>query len=267
MLVIMPSAEHPRPECVQKLEHEQALRADLDPTWAVRPLALVQHQGRTCLVLEDPGGELLARTLHNQPLDLRRSLRFGIALCAALGASHRRGIIHKDLTPAHVVIDETTGQIWLTGFRIASRLRRERQTVESPQVIGTLPYMAPEQTGWLNRSIDSRSDLYALGVMLYEMITGTLPFSATDPLEWVHCHVARRPIPPAERVTGIPPVVSAIIMRLLAKSAEERYQTAAGIERDLQRCLAQWEAGKRIDDFTLGESGRPGSVPAGPERP
>ena len=152
------------------------------------------------------------------------------------------------------MIDETTGQIWLTGFRIASRLRRERQTAESPEVIaGTLPYMAPEQTGWLNRSIDSRSDLYALGVMLYEMTTGTLPFSATDPLEWVHCHVARQPIPPAERVTGIPPVVSAIIMRLLAKSAEQRYQTAAGIERDLQRCLAQWEAGRRIDDFTLGE--------------
>jgi PAS domain S-box-containing protein len=254
VLVIMPSAEHPRPECVQMLEHEHALGADLDGVSVVRPLALVQHQGRTCLVLEDPGGELLERTLHNQRLEFGRCLRLGKTLCAALGALHRRGIIHKDLTPAHVMIDETTGQIWLTGFRIASRLRRERQTDESPKMIaGTLPYMAPEQTGWLNRSIDSRSDLYALGVMLYEMTTGTLPFSATDPLEWVHCHLARQPIPPAERVSGIPPVVSAIIMRLLAKSAEERYQTAAGIERDLQRCLAQWEAGRRIDDFTLGE--------------
>ena len=132
---------------------------------------------------------------------LARWLRLGVALCAALGASHRRGIIHRDVTPAHVMIDETTGYVRLTGFRIASRRRREPPPSESPEVIaGTLPYMAPEQTGRLNRSVDSRSDLYALGVLLYEMSTGTLPFSATDPLEWVHCHLARQPIPPAERV-------------------------------------------------------------------
>jgi PAS domain S-box-containing protein len=254
VLLVMPSDEHPRPECVQMLEHEYALRADLEPSWATQPLALVLHQGRTCLVLQDPGGELLAGTLRGQPLALGRLLRLGVALCAALGALHRRGIIHKDLTPAHVMIDEQTDRLWLTGFRIASRLRRERQTVASLQVIaGTLPYMAPEQTGWLNRSIDSRTDLYALGVMLYEMSTGTRPFSATDPMEWVHSHLARQPIPPAERVTSIPPAVSAIIMRLLAKSAQQRYQTAVGVERDLRRCLAQWEAERRIDAFSLGE--------------
>ena len=254
ILVIMLRGEHPRFEHLRMLEHEHALRFELDPRWAVRPLALVQHQGRTCLALDDPGGELLARRLRAQPMELGLFLRLGVGLAAALGALHRRGIMHKDLTPDHVMIDEATGRVWLTGFRIASRLRRERQTVDSPEVIaGTLPYMAPEQTGWLNRLIDSRTDLYALGVMLYEMSTGTLPFSATDPMEWVHCHLARQPIPPAERVTGILPVVSAIIMRLLAKSAEQRYQTAAGVERDLQRCLTQWEAGRRIEDFSLGE--------------
>ena len=258
VLVVMPRTEHPRPECVQMLEHEYALRADLDPTWAVRPLALLQHQGRPCLVLDDPGGELLAQRLGTPPMDVGLCLRLGVGLAAALGALHRRGIIHKDLTPGHVMIDVATGQVWLTGFRIASRLRRERQTPEPPEVIaGTLPYMAPEQTGRMNRSIDSRSDLYSFGVILYEMVTGTLPFTASDPMEWVHCHTARQPVPPAERARDVPPAVAGIIMRLLAKTAEHRYQTAAGVERDLRRCLTQWEAEHRIDEFRLGEHETP----------
>ncbi len=151
-----------------------------------------------------------------------------------------------------------TCQVWLTGFGIASCLHRERQVAEPPEVIaGTLAYMAPEQTGRMNRSIDSRSDLYALGVTLYEMLTGSLPFTASDPMAWVHCHIARRPTPPAERMRTIPPVVSAIIMKLLAKTVEERYQTAAGLERDLQRCLAEWESRGRIDAFPLGAHDMP----------
>ena len=191
-------------------------------------------------------------------MDVGLYLRLGVGLAAALGALHRRGLIHKDLTPGHVMIDVATGQVWLTGFRIASRLRRERQTPEPPEVIaGTLPYMAPEQTGRMNRSIDSRSDLYSFGVILYEMVTGTLPFTASDPMGWVHCHTARQPVPPAERAEDVPPAVSAIIMRLLAKTAEQRYQTAAGVERDLRRCLTQWEAEHRIDEFRLGEHETP----------
>jgi serine/threonine protein kinase len=109
----------------------------------------------------------------------------------------------------------------------------------------------------MNRSIDSRSDLYALGVTLYEMLTGSLPFTASDPMEWVHCHIARQPIPPGERVKNIPAAVSAIIKKLLAKTAEDRYQTAAGAESDLRRCLGQWEAQRRIDEFALGEHDTP----------
>ena len=112
--------------------------------------------------------------------------------------------------------------------------------------------MAPEQTGRMNRSIDSRSDLYSLGITCYEMLTGTLPFSAADAMEWIHCHIARQPVPPNERVTGVPAHLSAIVMKLLAKGAEERYQTAAGLEADLQRCLNEWEARRRIDAFPLG---------------
>src|SRR4029077_14885985 len=133
-----------------------------------------------------------------------------------------------------------------------------RQSPEPPEfVAGSLAYMAPEQTGRMNRSIDSRSDLYAMGVTLYEMLTGSLPFTATDPMEWVHCHIARQPVPPGERLKGIPGPVSEIIMKLLAKTAEDRYQTAAGLERDLRRCLAQWEADRRIDAFPLGQEDRP----------
>ncbi|HEY8017672.1 MAG TPA: AAA family ATPase, partial [Dongiaceae bacterium] len=162
------------------------------------------------------------------------------------------GLIHKDVKPANLLVD-AAGNVRLTGFGIASRLPRERQAPAPLEVIaGTFAYMAPEQTGRMNRSIDARSDLYSLGVTLYEMATGTLPFTAADPMEWVHCHIARQPMPPDERVGGIPAPVAGIIMKLLAKTGEDRYQTAAGLEADLRRCLSAWESRAVIDPFPLG---------------
>ena len=191
-------------------------------------------------------------------MDVGEVLRVGAGVAAALRQLHGRGLIHKDIKPANVMTDWSTGQVWLRGFGIASRLPRERRLPEPPEVIaGTLAYMAPEQTGWMNRSIDARSDLYALGVVLYELLTGSLPFTASDPMAWVHGHIAQRPVPPAERRQGLPEVVSAIVMKLLAKTAEDRYQTAAGVEHDLRRCLAQWEADGRIDAFPLAEHDTP----------
>ena len=153
-----------------------------------------------------------------------------------IGRVHAQGLIHKDLKPANILVDAAAGGVRLTGFGIASRLPRERQAPGPPEVIaGTLAYMAPEQTGRMNRSVDSRSDLYACGVTLYEMLTGVLPFSAADPMEWIHCHIARQPMPPSERLNGVPGPLSAIVMKLLAKSAEDRYQTAAGLEADLRQ--------------------------------
>ena len=179
-----------------------------------------------------------------------RFLRLAINLATALGRVHQRGLIHKDFKPENVLIDDA-GRVWLTGFGIASRLPRERQAPAPPEVVaGTLAYMSPEQTGRMNRSIDTRSDLYSLGVTFYQMLTGVLPFDAADPLEWVHSHIARQPVPPADR-RAVPEPLSAIVMKLLAKNAEERYQTAAGLEADLRRCLSDWESHGHIDKFPL----------------
>ena len=257
VLAVLPAAEHPTPATLDRLAREYELKDELDGAWAVRPLELVRERGRTMLVLEDTGSEPLHRLL-GLPMEVRSFLRLAIAIAAALTQVHRRGLVHKDIKPANILVNRTTGEVKLTGFGIASRLPRERQAPAPPESIaGTLAYMAPEQTGRMNRSIDARSDLYALGVTLYQMLTGSLPFTAADPMEWVHCHIARKPVPPRERLETVPAAISAIILKLLAKTAEERYQTAAGLERDLRRCLAAWEAQRRIDDFPLGEDDTP----------
>jgi PAS domain S-box-containing protein len=250
--ILLVATEESSFDCVERLEHEYALKGELDAEWAARPVTLAHYNDRLTLVLEDPGGAPLDRLL-GRPLDVSHFLRIAIPLAKALRRVHERGLIHKDIKPATILADAANGGVWLTGFGIASRLPRERQAPSPPEMIaGTLAYMAPEQTGRMNRSVDSRSDLYALGVTFYEMLTATLPFTAADPMEWVHCHIARQPVPPDERVTGIPAPLSAIVMKLLAKTAEERYQTAAGVEADLRRCLAEWEAIGRIGPFPPG---------------
>src|SRR5437016_4981166 len=257
VFALTPASERPPLESLRRMEHEYSLRTDLDSGWSVSPIALVPYKERTLLVLTDPGGEPLDRML-GRPMELTQFLPLAIGLTTALGQVHGRGLIHKDIKPANVLVNHATGQVWLMGFGIASRLPRERQAPEPPEFIaGTLPYMAPEQTGRMNRSIDTRSDLYAFGVTLYEMLTGSLPFTGSDPMELVHCHIARQPIPPCERLKSIPGPVSAIIMKLLAKTAEERYQTASGAASDLRRCLAEWETQHRIDEFPLGEQDTP----------
>src|SRR4029077_16796387 len=184
------------------------------------------------------------------PMEIAGFLRLAIGIVAALGHVHSRRLVHKDVKPANILVNTSCERALLMGLGIASRVPRERQSLQPPELVaGSLAYMAPEQTGRMNRSIDSRSDFYALGVTLYEMLTGSLPFAATDPMEWVHCHIARQPVPPSQRVEGVPSAISAIVMKLLAKTAEERYQTAIGVEYDLRRCL---DAVGIIAPFPLG---------------
>ena len=239
---ILSEAEHPTLESVNRLTHEFELREHLASTWALRPLEFVRDRGQAMLVVDYTGGEPLDRLIR-EPMEIGRFLRFAVALSAAVRQLHGRGLIHKDIKPANVLADPETGHVWLTGFGIASRLPRERQSPDPPEFIaGTLAYMAPEQTGRVNRSIDSRSDLYSLGVTFVRNADRAVFRSRPPmPMEWVHCHIARQPAAPSERQRSVPAAVSAITMKLLSKTAEERYQTAAGVESDLRRCLSEWE--------------------------
>jgi PAS domain S-box-containing protein len=255
VLLLGTDGERAAPTSLRKLEHEFSLAGLLDPRWALQPLSLPQRDGRATLVLDDPGGGPLDPHA-GRPMEAAPFLRLALAIAEAMGQMHAAGIVHKDIKPANIWIDRHGG-VRFTGFGIATRMPRERQLPGAPETIaGTLAYMAPEQTGRMNRSIDARSDLYALGVTFYQLLTGTLPFQATDPLEWIHCHIAREPVPPAARA-AVPPGLSDVVMKLLAKTAEARYQTAAGLASDLRQCEKQLQVLGRIEHFPLGS----GDVP------
>jgi PAS domain S-box-containing protein len=253
VLAVLSDADPPTPASLERLAHEHELRDELDPAWAVRPLALEQAGGRTTLLFEDPGGEPL-EALIGAPMQVDHFLRLAVGITSALGKAHQRGLVHKDVKPSNILVNLATGEVRLTGFGIASRLPRERPAADAIEFVsGSLAYMAPEQTGRMNRSVDTRSDLYAVGVVLYEMLTGALPFNASDPMEWVHCHIARAPTPPWQRVPQAPAAISAIILKCLAKTAEDRYQTAGGLLADLKLCQDEWEShGSIAPSFTLG---------------
>jgi serine/threonine protein kinase len=187
VLVLAPVSTLPTEETLRKLEHQYSLKDQLDSAWAVRPIALSNQPGQITLVLEDPGGETLDRFLPG-PMEMTRFLRFAVGIANALRGLQEKGLVHKDVKPPNFLVNPATSQARLMGLGIASCLPRERQAPAPPEFIaGTLSYMAPEQTGRMNRSVDSRSDLYALGVTLYEMLTGSLPFTASDPMELVEC--------------------------------------------------------------------------------
>ncbi|WP_437539214.1 serine/threonine-protein kinase PknK [Sorangium sp. So ce726] len=246
-------ARRSRPQDIDRLKHEYAIGKLLDHEAAVMPLALETHEGLPALVMEDFGGESLDHLI-GAPMDAERFLELAVPIAACVAAIHERDVLHKDLKPQNILVNAATGQVKLADFGLASRFSRQQPPTGPPRLIeGSLPYLSPEQTGRMNRGIDSRADLYALGVTFYEMLTGRLPFEAQDPLEWVHCHVARPPRPPSALVPELPEVLSALVLKLLAKMAEDRYQTARGLKHDLERCAAQRRATGRIEPFPLAE--------------
>ncbi|WP_437803067.1 AAA family ATPase [Sorangium sp. So ce693] len=244
--------DHASPRAPERLRHEYEIARALDTTAIVRPCALTMLGEQPALVLEDFGGVSLDR-LQDGPTPLERFFPLAIRVVEALAGLHRHDVVHKDIKPQNVLLNPATGEVKITDLGIASRIPRELQHLEHIGLIeGTLAYMAPEQTGRMNRWIDQRTDLYSLGVVFYEMLTGTLPFQAGDPVAWVYCHIAQAPRPPHAVVPSIPPQLSAVVLKLLSKAAEERYQSAAGLRHDLDECFARWRASGAIPPFALG---------------
>ncbi|MFO8040663.1 MAG: AAA family ATPase [Sodalinema sp.] len=253
-------ADHPKAADIARLRYEHDLVCQLDCPGIVKPYGLQQWQGRPVLVLEDFGGRDLTHWLNPNSLDLEQTLRIGQKIAIALGQLHQQHLIHKDLKPENIVFNPQTQALKLIDFSISSRLGKENPCVSSPNVLqGTLAYMSPEQTGRMNRAIDYRSDFYALGVTLYELLTGHLPFDSNDPMELIHCHIAKPPRPPHERRTDLPESVSAIVLKLMAKTAEDRYQSSYGIQKDLETCLTQWTTTQHIPMFELASQDQQGT--------
>jgi predicted ATPase/signal transduction histidine kinase/tRNA A-37 threonylcarbamoyl transferase component Bud32 len=255
--------EYPSFSELVQFRNQYAITKNLNSTGIVRPLSLELYGNGYALVMEDVGAISLDKIIaEDESLDLKSSLNIAIQLADILQELEQHRIIHKDIKPANILICQETKQVKLIDFSIASLLPKEAQEIKNFNVLeGTLAYISPEQTGRMNRGIDYRSDFYGLGATLYELLTGVLPFSSDDPMELVHCHISQQPVPPSarnpvslrNRVSEIPPVVSDIVMKLMAKNAEDRYQSALGLKYDLEKCLNQWLETRKIESFELAQ--------------
>jgi len=251
LILKTPMASSPTPRERERYRREFAILQRLqDVRGVTRVHAYEQIQDRPVLLLEEVAGTPLSEET-GKPFEVLRALKLGSSLASALAELHRRGVIHKDVKPSNIILT-AAGETRLIDFGSASlQLVEHVDALQVPLIEGTLPYMSPEQTGRMNRSVDYRTDLYSLGITLYELLTGSRPFHGKDALEWFHAHMALAPVPPHERVKEVPPLVSAIVLKLLAKVAEERYQSAEGLKADLERCLEDLTRGG-CKDFPLG---------------
>ncbi|OKH40593.1 serine/threonine protein kinase [[Phormidium ambiguum] IAM M-71] len=246
--------EYPTIDQLNRLKHEYQILQSLEIKEIFKPIALEKYRNGLALILPDFDGQPLVKAIANQPLNLNNFLQIAIHLAEILAQLHQQNIIHKDIKSHNILVNEKTGEVRLIDFGISSRLSREKSPISSINLLeGTLSYISPEQTGRMNRSIDYRTDFYSLGVTFYEMLTGQLPFPATDTLEIIHCHIAKTPIPPHIVDSNIPEVVSDIVMKLMAKTAENRYQSALGLKADLEICLQMWQSFGQISPFKIGE--------------
>lgn len=244
--------EYPTPGDLHRYQQEYAIAHKLN-AGVVAAYSLEYHQQKPFLVFEDIGGISLKQYVASNPIGLSKFLAIAIQISKSLGEIHSVNIIHKDINPSNIIINPSTGEVRPIDFGIATQLSRENPTLKNPSTLeGTLSYMSPEQTGRMNRLLDYRTDFYSLGVTFYELLAGQLPFHSQDPLELVHCHLAQQPASPQSLHPEIPLTLANIILKLMAKNAEERYQSAWGLVADLQECQQQLEATGSIQPFTLG---------------
>ncbi|NEO83867.1 MAG: AAA family ATPase [Spirulina sp. SIO3F2] len=248
------SQDYPSFGDLVQFRNQYTIAKSLSIPGIVCPLNLEPCGNGYALVMEDGGNVDLGQYLQQHALGVADILEIAIQLAEILHPLHQERVIHKDIKPANILIHPGSKQVTLIDFSIASLLPQETPTLQSPKSLeGTLPYLAPEQTGRMNRAIDYRTDFYALGVTLYELLTGQLPFVSDDPLELIHCHMAQIASPVNQINPNLPGMVAAIVAKLMAKNAEERYQSALGLKHDLERCLAQWQKQGDITEFVLGE--------------
>ncbi|MDZ8189858.1 MAG: AAA family ATPase [Nostoc sp. ChiSLP02] len=244
---------YPSIDAIARLKHEYKITEKLDLKSVVKVLKLETHEHRLAIVFEDFDGYSLKELLVQERQDLKSFISIAIQLAQALVSVHGYQIIHKDIKPANIIINPKTGVVKLTDFSIASRLDKEIPQLANPNELeGTLVYMSPEQTGRMNRTLDYRSDFYSLGATFYEILTGQLPFQSNDPLELVYCHIAKEPIDIQILNPEIPTAISSLVKKLMAKNAEDRYQTAKGLLADLEICREQLETTGEITDFIPG---------------
>ncbi|WP_066426639.1 ATP-binding sensor histidine kinase [Anabaena sp. 4-3] len=269
------TSEYPNCNELLQFRNQYTISKNLEISGIIHPLSLETYGNSYILVMEDTGGISLREYITTTTLSLSEFLAIAIQLSQILHDLHQNRVIHKDIKPANILIHPQTQQVKLIDFSIASLLPKETQEIKNPNVLeGTLAYISPEQTGRMNRGIDYRSDFYALGVTFYELLTGELPFISEDPMELVHCHIAKQPdkfkITQAKingsrgynfsgnsRFTNppdrIPQVVAEIVLKLIAKNAEDRYQSALGLKFDLEKCLAEFTATGKVEDFAIAQ--------------
>ena len=244
--------DYPTPAEILRCKQEYEITHKLSIEGVVRAYGLEKYQNTLVIIFEDFGGQSLKILMNNKAFAIREFLFLAIKIAEILGEVHSSHIIHKDINPSNIVFNPYTKQLKLIDFGISTILSRENPTLKNPNILeGTLAYISPEQTGRMNRSLDYRSDFYSLGATFYELLTNQLPFDTTDAMELVHCHIAKQPVPPHAVNPDIPEAVSEIVMKLLAKTAEERYQSAWGIKADLEECLLQLHNNNRIAKFPL----------------
>jgi predicted ATPase/tRNA A-37 threonylcarbamoyl transferase component Bud32 len=252
-------AEYPTLEEIARIRHEYQILHSLNIPGIIKPIELKPYEHGLALILEDFGGQPLQQYITSQKTNLINFLEIATQLAQIVGELHQNQIIHKDIKPPNILIKPESRQIKLIDFSIATRLEKESPSISNPNSSeGSLAYMSPEQTGRMNRSIDYRTDFYSLGVTFYEMLTGQLPFSSLDPMELVHCHLAKNPITLHQRNPELPITIANIVTKLLAKNAEDRYQSALGLKADLEECLTQLQTTGKIKDFIPGRVDKTG---------
>lgn len=258
----LPDTDYPAREQLAELAREAALAGRLQAVpGVIRVFGAERYGNGHVALVTEAHGRSLADVLADRRgpgLPPLQALEHALALARTVAGLHAADVVHKAVTPANAVFAEAGGGLRLRGFGIASELERERQTAPSPRRLeGPLPYLSPEQTGRMNRELDYRSDYYSLGVTLFELLTGRLPFAADHPLGWVHCHISHEPPAPHELDPAIPPALSRIVLKLLAKAPEARYQSADALIADLERCHAELAAHGMVADFEPGRGDAP----------